>query len=188
MSAAPPSQILVQQPQSNSGIGIGSIILYLFLAGLLYVGYSFYSSATDPLGTSLKIFDNIGKKFNSTPFGKFLTGGGNKECQKKYGPNTFYDKIEGGTCFSCPTQPYHDMQVFENINSKKKCALRNCPSGYANDPFAGICYKCPNGYARNNLEPVWSKKACCKGFLCSGGMRPASKVFKWKHAMKKGKL
>ena len=191
-----PQVVYAPAPGGGFGIGtvfswIGTLIGLFFLGLLLYFGYMafiVFKTASDPMSAITNIFDKvglgeIGKGFGDV--GKFLSGGGNKECQQKYGPNAFWDAENGGTCYSCPSG--HKMQVFETLNSNKKCALTNCPSGYENDTLLGKCVKCDAGYNRT-LDHAASATACCKGFLCSGGKRRAQLKNKWTNATKKGSL
>lgn len=93
------------------------------------------------------------------------------------GPGTFYDPIDGGTCWTCPFD--YKRTVF-SVKSDKACeraayerfskATRHargsgllgtdCAGGQFWDPN-GYCYSCPEGYNRTTY-PVTSDKACSK--------------------------
>jgi len=91
------------------------------------------------------------------------------------GGDTFYDPIDGGTCWTCPDG--YKRTVF-SVKSDKACERAayeqfskanrhsrgggllgtDCPGGQFWDPN-GFCYSCPNGYSRT-AHPVTSDKAC----------------------------
>lgn len=97
--------------------------------------------------------------------------GGNIGC----GGNTFFDPIDGGTCWTCPSG--YKRTVF-SVKSNKACERAggerfaranrhsrgggllgtDCPGGQFWDPN-GYCYSCPSGYNRTGY-PVTSDKAC----------------------------
>lgn len=114
---------------------------------------------------------------------------GNDACQAKYGSNSFWDSIDGGGCYSCPST--HAMQVFEHVkNSDRKCSLKKCPSSHPYmDIGAGICFKCPAPYSERTLDPVWTKTACGKPgeFWHWAVKKPANKLAMWKKAKYEGK-
>lgn len=93
------------------------------------------------------------------------------------GNGTFYDPIDGGTCWTCPEG--YKRTVF-SVKSDKACERAayeafkpatkhgrgsgllgtDCAGGQFWDPN-GFCYSCPNGYNRT-AHPVTSEKACAQ--------------------------
>ncbi|MCO6489479.1 MAG: RICIN domain-containing protein [Phaeodactylibacter sp.] len=91
------------------------------------------------------------------------------------GGGTFYDPIDGGTCWTCPDG--YNRTVF-SVKSDKACERAaferfasatnhgrgsgllgtDCAGGQFWDPN-GNCYSCPSGYSRT-AHPVTSDKAC----------------------------
>lgn len=101
------------------------------------------------------------------------------ESQKPKGcpDGSFFDPINGGSCWSCPSGTVRQVTP---VNSGNAClrppgettarAKRNgrgkgligtdCPKGQFWDPN-GYCWSCPSGYART-AAPVTAKNACTK--------------------------
>lgn len=90
------------------------------------------------------------------------------------GKGIFWDAIpkDEKDCYSCmhtldgdglkKRDKQFDMQVIEHVHNPKKCALRECPSGYTNDALAGVCFKCEKNGEKGcpTMEAVWSPNAC----------------------------
>ncbi|WP_421949377.1 discoidin domain-containing protein [Phaeodactylibacter xiamenensis] len=133
----------------------------LSLAEVEVYGLPYLESVDTPNGSSITVSNEY----------KPATKGGQVGC----GNGTFYDPIDGGTCWTCP-QGYK-RTVF-SVKSDKACeraggeklvrATRHgrgggligtdCPGGQFLDPN-GYCYSCPQGYNRT-AYPVTSDKAC----------------------------
>ena len=90
---------------------------------------------------------------------------------------TFFDLIDGGTCWSCPSgfkrtvYPVNGAKackraggvVFAKAKNKGKgkgILRTKCPKGSFFDPN-GNCYSCPNGYKRT-IYAVKSNRACSR--------------------------
>lgn len=92
----------------------------------------------------------------------------------------FFDMIDGGTCWSCPSG--YARTIFA-VNGDRACEKASstdfrgviehakgtgifgtdCPSGQFWDIADGKCHSCPAGYNMQVLEPVHSGKKCAKG-------------------------
>lgn len=103
------------------------------------------------------------------------------------GKGIFWDAVpkNGKDCYSCmhtfegtelkKRNKQFDMQVIEHVHNPKKCALRDCPSGYENDTLAGVCFKCEKNGEKGcrTIEAVWSPNACGKCGEIGGNKYPA---------------
>ncbi len=114
------------------------------------------------------------------------------------GDDTFFDPIDGGTCWTCPEG--YNRTIF-SVKSDKACerpggekfakAIRHsrgsgllgtdCSNGQFWDPN-GYCYSCPKGYSRT-AHPVTSSKACSQ--KVHADYRPA-RLFSAANECKKG--
>jgi hypothetical protein len=156
-------------PMSFNGKAEGRYVLIqlmnpkgiLSLAEVEVYGMAFLESVDATNGGSLSISNEY----------KPATKGGKIGC----GGNTFFDPIDGGTCWTCPNG--YKRTVF-SVKSGKACERAayeqfskanrhsrgggllgtDCPGGQFWDPN-GYCYSCPNGYSRT-AHPVTSGKAC----------------------------
>lgn len=94
-------------------------------------------------------------------------------------PGSFYDSMDGGTCWTCPDGFRRTVYSVKSGNACERIASTtyakakahgkatgllktDCPPGSRQfwDPN-GTCYSCPEGYNRT-LYPVTSSKACAK--------------------------
>lgn len=95
--------------------------------------------------------------------------------------NQFYDLIDGGTCWSCPSG--HARTIPWGVNTDKACEKASstdfrrvtehgkgtgwfgtdCPSGQFWDIVDGNCHSCPDGYSMMFFEHVHGDKKCARG-------------------------
>jgi hypothetical protein len=102
---------------------------------------------------------------------KKATKVGEYGCKNKYGKNAFFDMIQGGTCWTCPSGY---IRTAEAVTHAKACAKDlifgpwskatkkgkdECDEGFGDPIDGGTCWKCPKGGTRT-VFAVNSDKAC----------------------------